>query len=98
MHAQLVPSIAGKFEGWPSVLRVGHVRLMRAIRQIGARSDLERSKPQSLSTDRRKTRCRKLYLECQVSPPLKKYDLHYIHRRVRLPLDLVDRILHPFLD
>ncbi|KAF8511258.1 tyrosyl-DNA phosphodiesterase-domain-containing protein [Hysterangium stoloniferum] len=39
VEAQLLPSLAGKHEGWPSVLRVGHIRLMRIVRQIGARAD-----------------------------------------------------------
>ncbi|KII83975.1 hypothetical protein PLICRDRAFT_180003 [Plicaturopsis crispa FD-325 SS-3] len=36
VRAQLVPSVAGKHEGWPNVLRTGHPRLMKAIRAIGA--------------------------------------------------------------
>ncbi|CCO34571.1 tyrosyl-DNA phosphodiesterase 1 [Rhizoctonia solani AG-1 IB] len=34
--AHLVPSIAGKHAGWPSVLKVGHVALMKAVRDMGA--------------------------------------------------------------
>ncbi|CUA74206.1 hypothetical protein RSOLAG22IIIB_11046 [Rhizoctonia solani] len=37
--AHLVPSIAGKHAGWPTILGVGHVALMKAVRDIGAKSD-----------------------------------------------------------
>ncbi|CAE6445348.1 unnamed protein product [Rhizoctonia solani] len=37
--AHLVLSIAGRHAGWPSVLRVGHVALMKAVRDMGASSD-----------------------------------------------------------
>ncbi|CAE6457552.1 unnamed protein product [Rhizoctonia solani] len=37
--AHLVPSVAGKHAGWPSVLNVGHVALMKAVRDMGAASD-----------------------------------------------------------
>ncbi|GJJ05818.1 hypothetical protein Clacol_000005 [Clathrus columnatus] len=63
VRVQLVPSIAGKFEGWPAVLRFGHTRLMKAIRQIGARADPEFNKP--LGNGQRQGR--KLLLECQTS-------------------------------
>ncbi|KAJ1299263.1 hypothetical protein OPQ81_002217 [Rhizoctonia solani] len=36
--AHLVASIAGKHSGWPDVLGVGHVALMKAVRDIGAAS------------------------------------------------------------
>lgn len=36
--AYLVPSIAGKHEGWPNVLRSGHPRLMMAVRKMGLRT------------------------------------------------------------
>ncbi|KXN83273.1 Tyrosyl-DNA phosphodiesterase 1, partial [Leucoagaricus sp. SymC.cos] len=35
--AHLVPSIAGKHEGWPNVTKTGHPRLMMAVRKIGLR-------------------------------------------------------------
>lgn len=38
MKAKLVPSIAGKHEGWPNVLLSGHVRLMKAVRDMGLRT------------------------------------------------------------
>ncbi|PPR00298.1 hypothetical protein CVT24_004588 [Panaeolus cyanescens] len=38
VKAQLVASIAGKHEGWPSVVQTGHPRLMMAIRQLGMRT------------------------------------------------------------
>ncbi|CAL1698599.1 unnamed protein product [Somion occarium] len=34
----LVPSLAGKHEGWPKVLQSGHVALMKAVRDSGART------------------------------------------------------------
>ncbi|KIJ27239.1 hypothetical protein M422DRAFT_191264 [Sphaerobolus stellatus SS14] len=37
--AHLIPSLAGRHETWPSVLRVGHIRLMRVVRLMGARAD-----------------------------------------------------------
>ncbi|KAG8700113.1 hypothetical protein FRC09_006171 [Ceratobasidium sp. 395] len=37
--ARLIPSIAGKHTGWPAVIRLGHVALMKAIRDMGAASD-----------------------------------------------------------
>jgi len=36
VKAQLVPSIAGKHEEWPSVVKVGHTGLMMAVRNVGA--------------------------------------------------------------
>jgi tyrosyl-DNA phosphodiesterase-1 len=30
-----VASVAGKHEGWPDVIRTGHPRLMKAVREIG---------------------------------------------------------------
>ncbi|KAI8996303.1 tyrosyl-DNA phosphodiesterase-domain-containing protein [Trametes punicea] len=47
----LVPSIAGKFEGWPKVILTGHTRLMKALIDMGA------STPQD----------KELLLECQGS-------------------------------
>lgn len=38
VKAKLVPSIAGKHEGWPNVLLSGHVRLMKAVRDMGLRT------------------------------------------------------------
>ncbi|EUC59379.1 tyrosyl-DNA phosphodiesterase [Rhizoctonia solani AG-3 Rhs1AP] len=37
--AHLVPSIAGKHAGWPTILGVGHVALMKAVRDMGAKND-----------------------------------------------------------
>ena len=34
--AHLIPSIAGKHSGWPAVLPVGHVALMKAVKDMGA--------------------------------------------------------------
>ncbi|PIL25690.1 hypothetical protein GSI_11440 [Ganoderma sinense ZZ0214-1] len=34
--ARLVPSIAGKHEGWPKVILAGHTRLMKALKDMGA--------------------------------------------------------------
>ncbi|OCH86596.1 phospholipase D/nuclease [Obba rivulosa] len=33
---KLVPSLAGKHEGWPNVVKTGHTALMKAVRDIGA--------------------------------------------------------------
>ncbi|KAF9449699.1 phospholipase D/nuclease [Macrolepiota fuliginosa MF-IS2] len=38
VKAHLVPSIAGKHEGWPSVIKTGHPRLMMAVRKMGLRT------------------------------------------------------------
>lgn len=35
---QLVASLAGKHEGWPKVIHTGHPALMKAVRDLGARS------------------------------------------------------------
>ncbi|CAE6457156.1 unnamed protein product [Rhizoctonia solani] len=37
--AHLVPSIAGRHAGWPTILGVGHLALMKAVRDMGAKSD-----------------------------------------------------------
>jgi tyrosyl-DNA phosphodiesterase-1 len=50
VKVQLIPSIAGKHEGWPKVILAGHLRLMKALRDIGMR--LSKGK--------------ELVLECQV--------------------------------
>ncbi|EMD34993.1 hypothetical protein CERSUDRAFT_54191, partial [Gelatoporia subvermispora B] len=33
---KLVPSLAGKHEGWPNVIKTGHTGLMKAVRDMGA--------------------------------------------------------------
>ncbi|KAG2127426.1 hypothetical protein BD769DRAFT_1460497 [Suillus cothurnatus] len=38
VKVKLVPSIAGKHEGWPNVILTGHTRLMKAIRDMGLRT------------------------------------------------------------
>ncbi|KAJ4492595.1 tyrosyl-DNA phosphodiesterase-domain-containing protein [Lentinula edodes] len=38
VKVNLVPSIAGKHEGWPNVILTGHVRLMKAVRNMGFRT------------------------------------------------------------
>ncbi|GAW05961.1 phospholipase D nuclease [Lentinula edodes] len=38
VKVNLVPSIAGKHEGWPNVILTGHVRLMKAVRYMGFRT------------------------------------------------------------
>ncbi|KAF8800390.1 phospholipase D/nuclease [Phlegmacium glaucopus] len=54
VKAQLVPSIAGRHEGWPSVIQTGHPRLMAAVRKLGMRTGTSKqAKP--------------LLLECQGS-------------------------------
>ena len=37
VKVHLVPSIAGKHEGWPSVLLSGHPRLMKVVQNMGMR-------------------------------------------------------------
>ncbi|KIK15083.1 hypothetical protein PISMIDRAFT_336014 [Pisolithus microcarpus 441] len=38
VKVKLVPSIAGKHEGWPRVVQSGHPRLMKALRDLGLRT------------------------------------------------------------
>ncbi|OAX34687.1 phospholipase D/nuclease [Rhizopogon vinicolor AM-OR11-026] len=38
VKVKLVPSIAGKHEGWPHVILTGHTRLMKAVRDMGLRT------------------------------------------------------------
>ncbi|KAF9258761.1 phospholipase D/nuclease [Marasmius fiardii PR-910] len=38
VRVHLVPSIAGKHEGWPSVVMTGHPRLMKAVMDLGLRT------------------------------------------------------------
>ncbi|KAG8681646.1 hypothetical protein FRC08_015504, partial [Ceratobasidium sp. 394] len=47
--AHLVPSVAGKHTGWPAVIRLGHVALMKAVRDMGAASDTVRIECQGSS-------------------------------------------------
>ncbi|KAI5897696.1 phospholipase D/nuclease [Schizophyllum commune H4-8] len=42
VKVHLVASLHGKYEGWPSVLQVGHPRLMKAVRNMGLAVDKER--------------------------------------------------------
>ncbi|TFY63635.1 hypothetical protein EVJ58_g3136 [Rhodofomes roseus] len=35
VKAKLIPSIAGKHEGWPKVILTGHTSLMKALRELG---------------------------------------------------------------
>ncbi|KAF8553316.1 phospholipase D/nuclease [Imleria badia] len=51
---KLVPSIAGKHEGWPAVVQTGHTRLMKAVRDLGLRTGTGEA-------------ARELALECQSS-------------------------------
>jgi tyrosyl-DNA phosphodiesterase-1 len=48
VKAELVPSIAGRHEGWPRVLLTGHCRLMRAVRNMGMRTGKGKGKNVSL--------------------------------------------------
>ncbi|KAF8637115.1 hypothetical protein AX17_003019 [Amanita inopinata Kibby_2008] len=54
LKVRLVPSIAGKHEGWPNVIRTGHPRLMMAVRNMGLRTGNGRT-------------AKDLVLECQGS-------------------------------
>ncbi|KAI6021073.1 hypothetical protein EDC04DRAFT_2939418 [Pisolithus marmoratus] len=38
VKVKLIPSIAGKHEGWPRVMQSGHPRLMKALRDFGLRT------------------------------------------------------------
>ncbi|KAI0350558.1 phospholipase D/nuclease [Trametes cingulata] len=38
VKAALIPSIAGKHEGWPKVILTGHTRLMKALIDMGAKT------------------------------------------------------------
>ncbi|KAI6046605.1 tyrosyl-DNA phosphodiesterase-domain-containing protein [Pisolithus marmoratus] len=38
VKVKLIPSIAGKHEGWPRVVQSGHPRLMKALRDLGLRT------------------------------------------------------------
>jgi hypothetical protein len=53
VKAHLVPSIAGKHEGWPNVVLTGHPRLMKVVRSIGMRTGKAKGN-------------KDLVLECQV--------------------------------
>ncbi|KIJ35982.1 hypothetical protein M422DRAFT_51288 [Sphaerobolus stellatus SS14] len=63
--AHLIPSLAGRRETWPSVLRGGHTRLMRVVRLIGARADPKEfpGKKKNITNEGE----RQLDLECQGS-------------------------------
>ena len=51
VKVKLVPSLAGKFEGWQQVRRFGHTALHRVLRELGAETPSDK----------------KLILECQVT-------------------------------
>ncbi|KAG6867719.1 hypothetical protein C0993_011965 [Termitomyces sp. T159_Od127] len=55
VKVHLVPSISGKHEGWPAVIKTGHPRLMQVVRNMGLR------------TGKGKT-AKDITLECQVCP------------------------------
>ncbi|KAK7684382.1 hypothetical protein QCA50_012329 [Cerrena zonata] len=38
VEVQLIPSLAGKHEGWPKVIQSGHPALMKGIRDVGGRT------------------------------------------------------------
>jgi len=44
VKAYLVPSIAGKHEGWPDVIKTGHPRLMKVVRLMGMRTEKGKGK------------------------------------------------------
>ncbi|KAJ3481086.1 hypothetical protein NLI96_g7894 [Meripilus lineatus] len=37
VKVELIPSLAGKHEGWPKVIQTGHTALMKAVRDIGGK-------------------------------------------------------------
>lgn len=53
MKAKLIPSIAGKHEGWQNVLLTGHTKLMKVVRDMGLRTGKGKGK--------------NVLLECQVN-------------------------------
>lgn len=57
VKAHLVPSIAGKHQGWPDVIKTGHTRLMKAVLNM----DLPQNKGKG----------KELVLECQVRSPFR---------------------------
>jgi tyrosyl-DNA phosphodiesterase-1 len=57
---KLIPSIAGKHEGWPAVIQTGHTRLMKAVRDLGLRTGKGKA-------------ARELALECQVEFSIRIY-------------------------
>ncbi|KAG8215114.1 tyrosyl-DNA phosphodiesterase-domain-containing protein [Butyriboletus roseoflavus] len=54
VRVKLIPSIAGKHEGWPAVIQTGHIRLMKAVRDLGLRTGKGKA-------------AKELVLECQGS-------------------------------
>ncbi|KAF8841337.1 phospholipase D/nuclease [Paxillus ammoniavirescens] len=54
VRVKLIPSIAGKHEGWPAVIQTGHTRLMKAVRDLGLRTGKGRA-------------AKELSIECQGS-------------------------------
>ncbi|KAI6160265.1 hypothetical protein EDD17DRAFT_1834005 [Pisolithus thermaeus] len=54
VKVKLIPSIAGRHEGWPRVLQSGHPRLMKALRDLGLRTGIGRA-------------AKELVIECQSS-------------------------------
>ncbi|KAF9228232.1 phospholipase D/nuclease [Gyrodon lividus] len=54
VRVKLIPSIAGKHEGWPTVIQTGHTRLMKAVRDLGLRTGKGRA-------------AKELTIECQGS-------------------------------
>jgi tyrosyl-DNA phosphodiesterase-1 len=54
-QVKLIPSLAGRHEGWPEVIQQGHVALMKAIADVGGHANS------------RVNAGRELVLECQGS-------------------------------
>ncbi|KAF9235416.1 hypothetical protein BU15DRAFT_89583 [Melanogaster broomeanus] len=54
VRVKLIPSIAGKHEGWPTVVQTGHACLMKAVRDLGLRTGKGRA-------------AKELTIECQGS-------------------------------
>ncbi|KIK79913.1 hypothetical protein PAXRUDRAFT_36333 [Paxillus rubicundulus Ve08.2h10] len=54
VRVKLIPSIAGRHEGWPAVIQTGHTRLMKAMRDLGLRTGKGRA-------------AKELSIECQGS-------------------------------
>lgn len=81
MKVKLVPSIAGKHEGWPNVISTGHTRLMKAVRDMGLRTGKGKA-------------AKDLVIESQVCPTfiiLLRKDLFCVGLEYRNLLDPVDK-------
>ncbi|KIJ10133.1 hypothetical protein PAXINDRAFT_86497, partial [Paxillus involutus ATCC 200175] len=66
VHAKLIPSIAGKHEGWPAVIQTGHTHLMKAVRDLGLRTGKGRA-------------AKELSVECQQGSSIGTYSTQWLN-------------------